>query len=374
MSPRTEVDDSTEVRRRVERIAALVAELEDLPDPAVRGRVDEVLRAVLELHGAGLQRLLDLVGRDGERGESLLAVLADDPEVAPLLHLHGLHPVPVHERVEQALEDVRPYLRSHGGDVELLGVTEDGRVRLRLEGSCHGCPSSASTMRLAVERAILDAAPEIEEIEVEGMVEAAPRGGAASPPAAGVQPLPLAAPGAAAIPAATSSGRSVAAGPATGPATGEDRSARRRGELPPLLASAAMAATLPVGPEDPPSMPTAPPSVAAWRAPTHQATWVRVDSLASLGEAEVRPVEVEGRDLVACRVGGTLYAYRAGCPRCGAGLGHAALVDAALVCPGCASRFEVLRAGRSPEGSEHLEPVPLLEDGETVRLALTVPA
>lgn len=63
---------------------------------------------------------------------------------------------------------MRPYLGSHGGDVKLLGVA-DGVVRLRLERSCHGCPSSTVTMKLAVEKAIAEAAPEIARIAVEGV-------------------------------------------------------------------------------------------------------------------------------------------------------------------------------------------------------------
>jgi Fe-S cluster biogenesis protein NfuA len=84
--------------------------------------------------------------------------------------LHGLHPVPVRERVIGALDEVRPYLASHGGGVELLGVA-DGVVRLRLEGSCHGCPSSAATLRGAVEEAIARAAPDVERVETEGVAE-----------------------------------------------------------------------------------------------------------------------------------------------------------------------------------------------------------
>jgi Fe-S cluster biogenesis protein NfuA len=72
----------------------------------------------------------------------------------------------VEERVRRALEGVRPYLRTHGGGVELLGVS-DGIVRLRLEGSCHSCPSSAVTMKQTVEEAILGQAPEVAAVEVE---------------------------------------------------------------------------------------------------------------------------------------------------------------------------------------------------------------
>src|SRR5207342_3700909 len=108
--------------------------------------------------------ILDILFDAGRLGEAELSALAADDLVASLLLVHGLHPYGVVERVEQALESVRPYLGSHGGDVELLGVGEDGTVRLRLLGSCDGCPSSAVTLKLAVEGAIESAAPEVTAI------------------------------------------------------------------------------------------------------------------------------------------------------------------------------------------------------------------
>src|SRR5262249_42532332 len=88
------------------------------------------------------------------------------------------HPLDVGTRVRQALERVRPQLGAHGGDVSLLGVW-DGVVRLRLEGSCHGCPSSTVTMKLAIEQAVTEAAPEVTAIEVEGIGEPTARLGEA---------------------------------------------------------------------------------------------------------------------------------------------------------------------------------------------------
>jgi Fe-S cluster biogenesis protein NfuA len=71
--------------------------------------------------------------------------------------------VPLERRVGEALAEVRPYLESHGGNVELLGV-DAGVVRIQLQGSCSGCPSSAVTLKLAVEEAIHKAAPDVTEI------------------------------------------------------------------------------------------------------------------------------------------------------------------------------------------------------------------
>jgi Fe-S cluster biogenesis protein NfuA/nitrite reductase/ring-hydroxylating ferredoxin subunit len=97
--------------------------------------------------------------------------------VAGLLLVHDLHPYDARTRVARALESVRPYLGSHGGDVELAGIDEDADglvVRLRLLGSCDGCPSSSVTLELAVESAVQTAAPEVSRIEVSSPAAAAP--------------------------------------------------------------------------------------------------------------------------------------------------------------------------------------------------------
>ncbi len=132
-----------------------------------RERSEELVRLVADLYGAGIERILDILYDAGRLDDSVLAMLADDDLVASLLIVHGLHPYDVEQRVEQALESVRPYLGSHGGDVELLEVTDTGVVRLRLLGSCDGCPSSSVTLQLAVEGAIEAAAPEVTTIEVQ---------------------------------------------------------------------------------------------------------------------------------------------------------------------------------------------------------------
>jgi Fe-S cluster biogenesis protein NfuA/nitrite reductase/ring-hydroxylating ferredoxin subunit len=132
-----------------------------------RERAEELVRLTADLYGAGIERILDIAYESGQLTDEVLAALAADELVANLLIVHGLHPYGVDLRVEQALESVRPYLGSHGGDVELLEVTDAGVVRLRLLGSCNGCASSSVTLKLAVEGAIESAAPEVTGIEVE---------------------------------------------------------------------------------------------------------------------------------------------------------------------------------------------------------------
>src|ERR687894_1696842 len=120
-----------------------------------------------------MARMMKVVAQGEDSGRTFEA-FAEDELVTHLLLLHGLHPLDVETRVVQALEEVRPYLRSHGGNVELLEI-EGGVARLRLEGSCDGCPSSAVTLKLAIEEAVLKAAPDLERIEAEGVAEPPPR-------------------------------------------------------------------------------------------------------------------------------------------------------------------------------------------------------
>ena len=159
-----------EVDSRLEKAEALVQQLEALPEGNAKRSAVGAIEALLALHGEGLERILTLLEEKGE--QRLVEGLAADEVVAGLLLLHGLHPVPLEGRVRQALDKVRPYLGSHGGDVELLGV-EDGIARLRLGGTCDGCPSSAVTLQNAIEAAILKAAPDVERIEAEGVAEPA---------------------------------------------------------------------------------------------------------------------------------------------------------------------------------------------------------
>jgi Fe-S cluster biogenesis protein NfuA len=147
-----------------QRIEALLEQLDGVADGPARDTATALVQALIELYGEGLARV---VGHVAERDDGMLAeALAGDELVAPLLMLHGLHPVPLETRVRNGLDEVRPYLETHGGGVELLAI-EEGTVRLQLQGSCSGCPSSAITLKHAVEEAIHKAAPDVAGIVAE---------------------------------------------------------------------------------------------------------------------------------------------------------------------------------------------------------------
>jgi Fe-S cluster biogenesis protein NfuA/nitrite reductase/ring-hydroxylating ferredoxin subunit len=163
--------DDGAARERVARVDALLQDIEGAIGAVPVDTAIELAQALLDLYGEGLARI---VGHVAEHDDGALArAFAADELVSHLLLLHGLHPVPLDTRVRGALAEVRPYLESHGGDVELLAI-EDGVVRLAMRGSCDGCASSTMTLTLAIEEAIQRAAPDVEEIVAEGAVEAAP--------------------------------------------------------------------------------------------------------------------------------------------------------------------------------------------------------
>ncbi len=150
------------------RIDELLAGLRSQAGSQVAEAADELVRQLVGLYGDALARIVELLVAEGEPGEKLLARLGEDPLVESLLLVHDLHPLDIDARIQRALDQVRPYLGSHAGGVQYLGV-QDGVARLRLEGSCDGCPSSAVTVQLAIEGAVRDAAPEISGVVVEGM-------------------------------------------------------------------------------------------------------------------------------------------------------------------------------------------------------------
>ncbi len=72
--------------------------------------------------------------------------------------------ISIRERVMNALERVRPYLQSDGGDITLVDITEDYTVKVKLQGACRGCPYSIQTLKAGVEQALLKEVPEIKKV------------------------------------------------------------------------------------------------------------------------------------------------------------------------------------------------------------------
>jgi Fe-S cluster biogenesis protein NfuA/nitrite reductase/ring-hydroxylating ferredoxin subunit len=294
------VEPPLDARHVAERVGVLLDEIATIADPRLTERTEDLVRLLMQLYGAGIERILELADEAGVLEGDLLDQLVADELVSSLLVVHDLHPLPLATRVSAALDGVRPYLGSHGGDVEIVAIEGDV-VRLRMEGSCSSCPSSTVTMTYAIEKAILDAAPEISRVEAE------------ETPAAGTTPL-------------------IQLQPRRGRADATTPSVPDRGE------------------------------------------WLSLDAEERPGASGLRSVQVAGLAVLLCRAGNDLYAYRDRCPDCGSGLADGSLAEVVLGCGSCGHRFDVRLAGRSMGDDDlHLEPIPLLSDGGTIRLAVPVP-
>jgi Fe-S cluster biogenesis protein NfuA len=165
-------DNNKEFQQRTERIDALIKKVSELPDNTARATALELLQELMNMNAFVLNRMLDLTAQAGEPGDELIEKFATDPIISGLLVLYDLHPDDLETRIVRALDKVRPYLKSHGGDVELIGINESV-VNLRLVGSCNGCAGSTATLKTAVEQAIFEAAPEIATVVADGTVQSA---------------------------------------------------------------------------------------------------------------------------------------------------------------------------------------------------------
>lgn len=155
----------SEFKAHTDRVEKLAARLEQANDPETRAAALQLVQSVIELHGAALQTLIERCVASPE-GERILDEALQDDLVSSMFLLHNLHPDDLETRVLHGINSVRPYLQSHGGDCELVGI-HDGVVRLLLHGSCGSCPSSSLTLKNAVEEALFQAAPDIKEIIAE---------------------------------------------------------------------------------------------------------------------------------------------------------------------------------------------------------------
>ena len=130
-------------QQRLQSIEKLLGEIESAADPNLRTTVQELVQLVMDLHGAGFERMLELIPRAGDGGARSGQKLGQDDLVASLLVLYGLHPLTLRTALFRRSIKYASRLRSREGEVELLSM-EDGAVRLRLQANGHGCGSTRS--------------------------------------------------------------------------------------------------------------------------------------------------------------------------------------------------------------------------------------
>ena len=149
------------LERNLRRLQALTAALDNVADAHARESARELLEIVLDLHGLALARMSTLIS--GNQPD-LMRQLAADARVSAILLLHGLHPKDPGERLRGAIEGMRPRWSARGFRVELMSVD---RVTANVRVYKNGCGESADALRRLVGDALVEAAPDLDEIVVE---------------------------------------------------------------------------------------------------------------------------------------------------------------------------------------------------------------
>lgn len=278
-------DEIADLNRQSKKIQDLVEEIDSLADSRARGLMQECVQEFLGFYGNGLKRILGIISKGNtSASKDIYNNLIDDSFVSGLLLIHDLHPLDLNTRLHIALDNVKPYMDSHGGDVEIISLI-DGVARLKLSGHCKGCPSSASTLELGIKKEIEENCPDLLDLEVEGVVA-----------------------------------------PANHSEEGKQVSSQG---------------------------------------------WKTIDDVVHLKNGEMKSVDSSGTSLVICRVKGKLYAYRNLCAACGVSLSDAKLEESEVSCK-LGHRFDVKLAGKCTDDADiHLDPFPLLEINNIVKVAVS---
>ena len=155
-----------ESRQQAQSIESLISRLEGISDPAAKAAAQELVQALMEVHGAGLERWLDIIRESGDPGRAIIDRLGRDELVRSLLLLYGLHPVDLHTRVAEALDGLRSSLESNGASAELVSIDDEGAVTVHFQAKSSGCGSSGSSLKSSLEAALHEAAPDASSIHI----------------------------------------------------------------------------------------------------------------------------------------------------------------------------------------------------------------
>lgn len=160
--------DEKEFRERLQGIGQLISGLEEITDSKAQSSARELTQLIMELHCAGLEKMMEIIFAQGAAGVEIIDQLGRDRVVSSLLVLHGLHPDDLATRVSRAVELIAAKLRKQEVEVQLLSVNEQ-TVRVSAQTNAHACGSTAATVRAEIEDAIYEAAPEVGSLVVEGL-------------------------------------------------------------------------------------------------------------------------------------------------------------------------------------------------------------
>ena len=164
-----------EFQEQVRQLGKLIAQFDELPDGATKTAARDLVQLLMDIHGRGLERVMEIVFDSGDSGQKIIDRLGQDSIVGNLLLLYSLHPDGLEARIQSALDRMRPRLRKLACTIELENVQE-GAVQVRLATSGHSCGSSTKDLRSIVEDGMFEFAPDVTSLEILGLEEPTPAG------------------------------------------------------------------------------------------------------------------------------------------------------------------------------------------------------
>lgn len=167
--------DTTNFQEQVRKLGELIAQFDRMPDSPQKNAGKELVQLLMDVHGQGLERILELVFESRESGSALIDRLGKDDIAGGLLLLYSLHPDAFETRVQTAIERIRPRLRKLACAIDLLSI-ENAVVRVQITKGGHSCGSSTRELHAIVEGGIYELAPDVALLEILGLEEPIPTG------------------------------------------------------------------------------------------------------------------------------------------------------------------------------------------------------
>jgi Fe-S cluster biogenesis protein NfuA len=169
------VANDGEFQEQVRQLGKLVTQFDELPDSPAKVAGKELVQLLMDVHGRGLERVMEIVFDSGNLAPGIIDKLGQDSIVGNLLLLYSLHPDGLEARVQKAVDRIRPRLRKLSCAIELESIDE-GTVQVRLATSAHSCGSSTKDLRSIVEEGMYEFAPDVASLEILGLEEPVPVG------------------------------------------------------------------------------------------------------------------------------------------------------------------------------------------------------
>jgi hypothetical protein len=167
---RRRVANGTEFQEQVRQLGQLMTQFDQMPENPQKTACKQLLQLLMDVHGAGLDRMMEIVFENDAAGPAIIDKLGQDSITSALLLLYSLHPDDLETRVNRAVERMRARLRKVSYGVDLARIDE-GAVEIRVTSSGHTCGSTAKDVRAVVEEGVYELAPDVTSLEIRGLEE-----------------------------------------------------------------------------------------------------------------------------------------------------------------------------------------------------------